>query len=294
MSLSLDQGTKLVRLARQAINSVFNKKEAKAPTSLNISRGIFVTLKRYPKETLKGCIGFIYPIPLGQGVIRAAQSAAFEDPRFPPLKETEFKHIVVEISFLTEPKEIELHSEDDLRQIKIGRDGLIVSRGSLSGLLLPQVATEEHWDARTFIRGTCMKAGLGPEAWRDRSVKIFKFQAQIFKETSPEGEVIEESIEEPVKKPKRKRNKRPKRNFVLFVDGKNTDHVFSGFMPRDAALKAASRDITNIILRERGTKKLHIFEGSRELVPAPVNRPDWMPEEVWKPNVKKIRVEHLK
>lgn len=293
MPLSLDQGRKLVKLARDSINSAFSKAKLSIPLGLP-KGGIFVTLKRHPKGTLKGCIGFVYPIPLGDGIIRAAQSAAFEDPRFPPVRKEEFDNICVELSILSEPKEVDIHSDADLKKIRIGTDGLIISRGSLSGLLLPQVATEENWNPRTFIKSTCIKAGLGPDAWRDSSVKILKFQAQIFKETSPDGEVVEEFIAKPVRKPKRKTKKRPKRNFVLVEKGKDTEHVFTGFMPRDAALKAAARGIKNITIRERRTKKLHMYEGSREKVPAPINRPDWMPAEIWKSNVKKIGVEHLK
>ncbi len=85
-----------------------------------------------------------------------------------------------------------------------------------------------------------------------------------------------------------------KRYFVL-VDKRNkdTDSVFTGKSPRQAALKAANRGITDIRLRERGTKKVHIYSGSRKQVAAPSNRPDWMPAKVWKPNVKKKGIEKL-
>jgi len=70
--------------------------------------------------------------------------------------------------------------------------------------------------------------------------------------------------------------------------------VFTGRQPRQAALKAASRGFTTIFLRERGTHKLHYYKGLRKRVRAPVDRPDWMAAVVWKPNVKKMRVVHLK
>ncbi len=69
--------------------------------------------------------------------------------------------------------------------------------------------------------------------------------------------------------------------------------VFTGKQPRQAALKAASRGYKEIYLRERGTKKLHYFKGTRKKVRAPADRPDWMPEVVWKPNVRKVGVIHL-
>ena len=85
-----------------------------------------------------------------------------------------------------------------------------------------------------------------------------------------------------------------KRYFVLVdKNNKDTDHVFTGRSPRQAALKAANRGITDVRLRERGTKKVHIFKGERKQVDAPENRPDWMPAKVWKPFVKKVGIEKL-
>ncbi len=84
-----------------------------------------------------------------------------------------------------------------------------------------------------------------------------------------------------------------KRNFVLMKGGKDTDSIFTGRAPRQAALKAANRGITDIKLRERGTKKVHKFTGSRSKVAAPANAPSWMGKEVWKPSVKKSGIERL-
>ena len=84
------------------------------------------------------------------------------------------------------------------------------------------------------------------------------------------------------------------RYFALRIsrDGRE-NAVFTGRQPRQAALKAASRGKVDIFLRERGTKKLHHFKGTRAKVRAPANRPDWMPAVVWKPNVRKLGVVHL-
>jgi len=84
-----------------------------------------------------------------------------------------------------------------------------------------------------------------------------------------------------------------KRNFAL-RDAKGSEiGVFTGKQPRQAALKAANRGFTDIRLRERGTKKVHIFKGERNLVKKPANAPEWMPNEIWKPNVKKLGIEKL-
>ena len=87
------------------------------------------------------------------------------------------------------------------------------------------------------------------------------------------------------------------RNFVLRdVDG-NEHGVFTGKQPRQAALKAANRSEGTeskpqiIRLRERGTKKVHVFKAWKQLVEAPKNKPDWMPEKISKPFVKKEKIE---
>jgi hypothetical protein len=83
------------------------------------------------------------------------------------------------------------------------------------------------------------------------------------------------------------------RNFAL-RDAKGDEiGVFTGKSPRQAALKAANRGVKDIRLRERGTKKVHIFTGERKQVKKPANAPAWMPAKIWKPNVKKIGMEKL-
>lgn len=84
-----------------------------------------------------------------------------------------------------------------------------------------------------------------------------------------------------------------KRYYVLRKNGKDTNHVYTGKGPHQAALKAATDGNTHIELRERGGKKkngmvkIHVFEGKRVKVSAPADRPDWLPAEVWKPKVSK-------
>lgn len=90
-----------------------------------------------------------------------------------------------------------------------------------------------------------------------------------------------------------------KRNFILRDEDGNEHGVFTGKHPRQAALKAANRGNgtkkkpETIRLRERGTKKVHVFKAWKKQVKAPDNRPTWMPEKVWKPNVKKEKVETI-
>ncbi len=89
------------------------------------------------------------------------------------------------------------------------------------------------------------------------------------------------------------------KNFVL-RDAKGNEHgVFTGKQPRQAALKAANKDKgtkskpVTLRLRERGTKKVHVFNGWKEVVDAPKNKPAWMADKVNKPFVKKVCIEKL-
>jgi len=84
-----------------------------------------------------------------------------------------------------------------------------------------------------------------------------------------------------------------KRNFALRDKSGTEIGVFSGKQPRQAALKAANRGFADIRLRERGTKKVHLFLGERRQVAKPSNAPSWMPSNIWKPNVKKLGIEKL-
>ena len=84
-----------------------------------------------------------------------------------------------------------------------------------------------------------------------------------------------------------------KKYFVLMRSGEDTGQVFASRQPRGAALKAATRGATEIRLRERGTKRVHVFKGWTEMVNKPANGPAWLPDKVKKANVKKIGIEHL-
>jgi len=79
-------------------------------------------------------------------------------------------------------------------KIKVGRDGLIVERSFCKGLLLPQVPVEWKWDEETFLCQCCMKAGLPPDSWLLDETKVYTFQAIIFEEKTPGGEVALKEI----------------------------------------------------------------------------------------------------
>jgi len=141
---------------------------------LKEKRGAFVTLKK--RGHLRGCIGYIKAVkPLWETVQEMAIAAAFHDPRFPSLKSEELKDLSFEISVLSPLQRIK-----NINEIAVGKHGLYIVRGYNSGLLLPQVAVEYGWDRETFLRETCSKAGLPPQAWMDKETEIYIFSADYF------------------------------------------------------------------------------------------------------------------
>ena len=193
---SLAEGKKLVKLARKSVQytlaSGMRLKEPCESKRFEGQRGVFVTLHSFPKMELRGCIGFPYPEkPLWSSVIEAAVEAAFRDPRFPPLGAGEAENIVIEVSVLSVPVEIAGDRKKLPEKIAVGKDGIMVKKGYHSGLFLPQVAPEQGWDAKTFLEQCCAKAGMMENMWLLAATKVFKFQAQVFSENRPDGEVEE-------------------------------------------------------------------------------------------------------
>jgi AmmeMemoRadiSam system protein A len=134
-----------------------------------------VTLHK--RGELRGCIGEIAPDRELHRVVRDhALNAAFKDPRFTPLSPAELPEIVIEISALTPPVEIE-----SWREIEIGRHGVVLSKNGRSAVFLPQVAPEQGWDVETTLKYLSQKAGLPPDAWRD-GARFEVFEAVVFGE----------------------------------------------------------------------------------------------------------------
>jgi len=207
--LSIEEGGAAVRWARRAIERALAPRSGgdpsdpaaaeRLPPVFDEPRGVFVTLKRYPDDALRGCIGYPLPVlPLRLAVAQAAVSAAVEDYRFRPVRADELPRISVEVSVLTVPVLLRFSTpEEAVRAVVVGRDGLIVEGLGSSGLLLPQVAPEQGWSAEELLEGTCEKAGLPTTAWRDPRIKLRRFEAEIFREVAPDGEVVREELAPP-------------------------------------------------------------------------------------------------
>ncbi len=141
--------------------------------------GAFVTLRRREDHALRGCIGYVEAVrPLRQAVPELAVSAATRDGRFEPVAPEEVGGLTIEVSVLSP-----LQPVGDPAEIEVGVHGLVVRQDGRSGLLLPQVATEQGWDRSTFLAQTCRKARLPEDAWR-AGADVLRFTAQVFSEST--------------------------------------------------------------------------------------------------------------
>ena len=169
----------LLKLARDAIRAYLENETVISPTAdefLNEPTAAFVTLKI--EEELRGCIGSVEASePLGVTVIHCAISAAFRDPRFPPLTREEYPFVNLEISVLSPFQTI-----SNPEEVIAGTHGIMLTKDYHRGLLLPQVAVEYDWDREAFLSFTCKKAGLPPDAWKDPETTIAIFTAEVFGE----------------------------------------------------------------------------------------------------------------
>lgn len=179
--LPLNDGHKkrLLAIARQTLDEFVRTGKIlqfeESDPRLSVEEGAFVTL--HSAGALRGCIGQIIGRgPLWKTVRDMAVAAASEDPRFAPVRPSELKDIDLEISVLSRP--VRVKSPDE---IVMGSHGVIVRRGTRSGVFLPQVATETGWGRERFLSELCsQKAGLLPDAWQDPSTILEIFSAQVF------------------------------------------------------------------------------------------------------------------
>jgi AmmeMemoRadiSam system protein A len=183
-----EQKKLLLSIARSSIRNYlenrqihyYSESELKDP-DLFEKRATFVTLTI--GDELRGCIGSLTPTrPLFHDVIENSINAAFRDPRFYPLSLEEFDKINIEISVLTIPKRLEFEdTEDLLKKIRPGIDGVIIKKGFYEATFLPQVWSDLP-DKKSFFEQLCLKAGLGRNCYSTNKIKVETYQVEALSE----------------------------------------------------------------------------------------------------------------
>jgi AmmeMemoRadiSam system protein A len=189
VSLNLDERQILLHIAREAIAcAVAGKPLPKLELSslaqrLKENGAAFVTLTI--QDRLRGCIGALQASqPLALDVQEHAAAAATEDYRFPPVQPEEVEQLEIEISRLSPSQELEYTDSDDLlRKLRPGVDGVVLRRGLQRATFLPQVWANIS-DPVDFLTQLCFKMGMPGDLWRREHLRVQTYQVEEFKEQS--------------------------------------------------------------------------------------------------------------
>lgn len=189
--LSAEQGLALLKLARVTLKNQLRKTKQKldpetrkllSQARLENRQGVFVTLQQ--NQSLRGCIGNLSgDKSILEGVKENTLNAALKDTRFAPVSPQDLDQIRIEISVLSEPKEMEYEEPEDLVQgLRPKVDGVIVQKDWAKATFLPQV-WEQLPDPGKFLGQLCRKAGLAADAWKTEKLKVLTYQVQHFQES---------------------------------------------------------------------------------------------------------------
>ena len=165
----------LIHVARRSLADCMEGKRTLPPDNLPTEgvlgrpSGIFITLRCGGR--LRGCIGLPEPeLPMVEACWQAAQQAALEDPRFPPVTSDELEELDLEVSILSPSTEL-----DRIEDFEPGREGAVLEVAGRRSLFLPEVAVETGWDTEQFFDHLAVKAGLPARAWRLPEARILRF-----------------------------------------------------------------------------------------------------------------------
>ncbi|NAW65815.1 AmmeMemoRadiSam system protein A [Photobacterium halotolerans] len=169
-ALNKGEMTQLLDIAREAIRSHFSEALPRPPQldlynrKLLANGACFVTLE--VDGELQGCLGTVTANePLVLEVHNKARDSAYQDRRFMPLTEEQLSSLTIEISVLSDPKLLQVDSEEALiAYLEEHKVGVILTEHHSQAVFLPQV-----WDKlaspAAFVKALKQKAGWPINHW---------------------------------------------------------------------------------------------------------------------------------
>jgi AmmeMemoRadiSam system protein A len=165
----------VVKLAKETIEKYIRDGQTISPSGelspeMSQKAGVFVSIKK--RGELRGCIGTYSPTAenVASEIIQNAISAATKDPRFSPVNPSELTDLEYSVDVLSPPEKVT--SPEDLDPQKYG---VIVKKGNLRGLLLPDLEGVDT--VHEQLRIAALKAGLPtPEG-----AEIYRFEVRRYR-----------------------------------------------------------------------------------------------------------------
>jgi AmmeMemoRadiSam system protein A len=185
----------LLKLSRKALEFYFQNQQKLPVEKIDIKslskdllkpRATFVTLTIKDTNTLRGCIGKLTPTQeCYLDALENTYSAAFSDPRFPPLEQDQLGEIQIEISILSKPKPLVYQDTVELiEKLEVQKPGVVLKHDFHQATFLPQV-WEQLKTPQEFLSHLCQKAGLQENFWQIDKPKIETYSVEKFTEHSP-------------------------------------------------------------------------------------------------------------
>lgn len=179
-------GHELLEIARRTVHAAFSNENVRLKPEIRerLSGDVGVFVNIYTKNELRGSFG--YPpgtYSLADGIKRAARGAAFMDPRFGSLTEQEFNNVRFEVVLIERLWQLKVRNpEGYFKKINPKRHGLMVRYGPFTAMQLPQFAVGRGFSSKDYLEKTIEKAGLAPEQWQSRNLKVYTFTVRTFSE----------------------------------------------------------------------------------------------------------------
>lgn len=181
--MAAEPGRILLPIARAAIAEVLGRTLSAREDAawLREEGACFVTLTQ--QGVLRGCIGTLEAHrPLLLDLKANAVAAAFRDPRFAPLEESELNRTEVEVSLLSALEPVCFSGEQHaLAQLRSGTDGVLFEYGHFRSTFLPQVWAQLP-EPREFLAQLKRKAGLPSDFWAEE-VKLARYTVTKWRES---------------------------------------------------------------------------------------------------------------
>lgn len=176
------QAEQLLDLAQRAIDDYLSERPLALPALAHLAPGlhervgVFVTLT--VAGELQGCVGEVEgDEPMGQAVARLALSAASADPRFAPLRPSQYPELTIEVSILSARSPIAADTREALlEQLRPGIDGLMIADGRHRALFLPDVWSQLP-EPDSFVDHLLRKAGIAGRPW-PAMLRAWRFTTQ--------------------------------------------------------------------------------------------------------------------
>lgn len=193
VTLSYEDGTRAVELARESVESYVINGQREQPGSMREAfyarTGVFVRLSSTRgRGRLRGCDGaYEGTDQLGHLIVDSAISAASDSSCGSEVEEAELPNLKISVCVVRDTT----HSDDPVEDVELGRHGVAVEGRGKHAWMYPTLPEENGWSVFEYLDRTCRKAGLPRGAWEDDDVMVTLFDGQVFSEREPEGTVEE-------------------------------------------------------------------------------------------------------